>query len=86
MATRAGEAALRIHLAILVVFNTLTVGIWLMVEIGAPDADQAPFWPGWFIGFWLPALGLHGFWACRRPLNELARAEQNHGATDSNYR
>jgi len=37
-------------------------------------------------GFWLPALGLHGFWACRRPLTELARAEQNHGATDSNYR
>ena len=76
----------RIHLAIFVVFNTLTVGIWLMVEIGAPEADQAPFWPGWFIVFWLPALVLHGFWAYRRPLAELARAEQSRDAIESNYR
>ena len=55
----------------------MTVGIWLMVEIGAPDADQAPFWPGWFIVFWLPALVVHGFWAYRRPLAELARAEES---------
>lgn len=65
----------RVHFAAFVVFNTLTVGIWLMTEIGVPEADQASFWPGWFIVFWLPALVLHSFWAYRRPLSELAREE-----------